>query len=225
MAENPVRDCESLREGAGAVLRQCGPLRRSNATGTLGQEAKKWMEIFLSQEDGAISIAMAIIGVWEAHHGGKGLVAVAQSKNRADLLAENKRLREYEQAVRTRHNGYSPECREAMVNLKEPATPWQAIDELVVEANALGMEEGRMESEAEVERLQAIVDKLPKMADGVPVIDGETVYCRYPKHGIATGTYRAEDSEVVVETDDDWVTVVSISDCYSTRKAAEAAGG
>lgn len=60
---------ESLRDGAVAVLRQCGPFRRAGATGSVGEESKKWMQELLEVPDGAIGIAEAIIAVWEAHHG------------------------------------------------------------------------------------------------------------------------------------------------------------
>jgi hypothetical protein len=53
------------------------------------------------------------------------------------LRAEVERLRPYEQAVRDHHNGYDPEARAAMAPfLKEPASPKQAIDELIDEAEA-----------------------------------------------------------------------------------------
>ena len=51
----------------------------------------------------------------------------------------------YMNALRNRHNGYKAEYREAMPDFKEPATPEQALDELIEEANAQGVTEGRME--------------------------------------------------------------------------------
>lgn len=61
---------------------------------------------------------------------------------------------------------------------------------------------------AEVERLQAIVDKLPKTADGVPVVPGMVVWksnCEPTNVGMLLGTW--------------------VCQCYSTHEAAEAAGG
>ena len=71
----------------------------------------------------------------------------------------------YMEALRKRHNGYNPDpdYRKAMPDLKEPATPEQALDELIEEANAQGVTEGRMElaeakaalSQAQLARHQA----------------------------------------------------------------------
>lgn len=69
---------ESLKDGAIAVLEQCGPRRRSNADGPINLQAKRWMMELLDEPDGAIGIAEAIIGVWEAHHGAKCLLSEKQ---------------------------------------------------------------------------------------------------------------------------------------------------
>jgi len=74
----------------------------------------------------------------------------------------------------------------------------------------------------EIERLRAIVDKLPKTADGVTVVPGMLLY------HYATGrplgnvvTYTAG-----MRAHGQWaVAAYPVGDCYSTREAAEAAGG
>ena len=68
---------------------------------------------------------------------------------------------------------------------------------------------------AEIERLQAIVDKLPTTADGVPIVPGMRVY------------FRCSACNGAIES---MVPINSVSDrmsktFYSTHKAAEAAGG
>lgn len=60
---------ETMREAVIAVLEQCGPRRHASANGPIAEEAKKWMLRILEEEDGAIGVAEAVIGVWEAHHG------------------------------------------------------------------------------------------------------------------------------------------------------------
>ncbi len=82
----------------------------------------------------------------------------------------------------------------------------------------------------QIARLQAIVDKLPKTMDGVPVIFGDFVW---KKRGgeMLTGTI-GSDCELGrsmvdvcnadLPTADNDVTL-EISECYSTREAAEAA--
>ena len=91
----------------------------------------------------------------------------------------------------------------------------------------------------EVERLRAIVGKLPKTADGVPVVPGETYWCAF---GDNTGDY---DTDWVVldcryvgyakpHVDYDWEIPGALwegacsppgFDVYSTREAAESAAG
>lgn len=81
---------------------------------------------------------------------------------------------------------------------------------------------------AEIERLRAIVDKLPKMADGVAVVGGETVYANpeniFPR---SVGKYRVLSGGEKA-TDAPWIfcgkpNTIDIDECYSTRQAAEAA--
>ena len=78
---------------------------------------------------------------------------------------------------------------------------------------------------AEIERLRAIVDKLPRTADGVPVVPGMEVY--YP---IRSGTRQGEILQQWVNDSLDVTPCrstnrVAIYSWYSTREAAEAAGG
>lgn len=48
----------------------------------------------------------------------------------------------FEHALRQRHNGYDPEARAALPELKCPASPEAALDELIEEAYQLGLAEG-----------------------------------------------------------------------------------
>jgi len=65
----------------------------------------------------------------------------------------------------------------------------------------------------EIERLRAVVDKLPRTADGVPVVPGlDTVWITW--------------SEEAKQTLCTWRLMhLRGHRCYSTREAAEAAGG
>jgi hypothetical protein len=90
---------------------------------------------------------------------------------------------------------------------------------------------------AEVERLQEVVDKLPKTADGVPVVPGETYYARFRDED-EDGAWHIEECRYVghaePHVDYDWEVENWLWDdaydapgfrVYSTRAAAEAAGG
>ena len=85
-----------------------------------------------------------------------------------------------------------------------------------------GCGEDMTEAADEIARLTAIVDKLPKTADGVTVVPGMLLY------HYATGrplgnvvTYTAG-----MRAHGQWaVAAYPVGDCYSTREAAEAAGG
>lgn len=77
--------------------------------------------------------------------------------------------------------------------------------------------------EAEVERLQGIVDKLPKTADGVSVVPGvdhvwQVLHGEMRRGWIAT---------VAIDTwgGDKMIGIENVKDWYSTREAAEAKGG
>lgn len=71
----------------------------------------------------------------------------------------------------------------------------------------------------ENKRLQAIVDKLPKTADGVPVAPGDKVY--------RAGEYTSAQLTIardLPEYNGGWQDGrVRIENCYSTREAAQAA--
>ena len=81
-------------------------------------------------------------------------------------------------------------------------------------------EEATMQA-GELERRQAIIDKLPKTADDVPVVPGkDRVF--HPNERCTEGNLQA----LRLDTDNGascfrWYL---IQDCYSTREAAEAAG-
>lgn len=79
----------------------------------------------------------------------------------------------------------------------------------------------------EVRRLRAIVDKLPKTADGVTVVPGDVVWM-LAMHGGVEGQpaeLAVWETEVIdQDTDSREQTVChSIAGCYSTSEAAEAA--
>ena len=75
-----------------------------------------------------------------------------------------------------------------------------------------------------IDRLQAIVDKLPKTADGVPITPGMTVWTKY-----WTGPRKelVDDLQVFVAEPTIWMNGEADTDqLYSTEAAArEAAGG
>lgn len=64
----------------------------------------------------------------------------------------------------------------------------------------------------EIERLRAIVGRLPKTSDGVPVLPGDRMFCR-------CGMGPAKEVLVPPQAPIDSV----FPGCYSTREAAEAA--
>ena len=85
----------------------------------------------------------------------------------------------------------------------------------------------------EVEALQAVVDKLPTTADGVPVVPGMTVFVRA---GIVSGREPLECKPVLcgglegvipspnlLGIVEEYYWTFEVSDTYSTRAAAEAA--
>lgn len=74
--------------------------------------------------------------------------------------------------------------------------------------------------------LRAVVERLPKTADGVPVLQGDTVYTEWHLRGIVSGVV-CIDTRNDDQPADVWVEAAcdrcGIDDCYSTRAAAEAA--
>lgn len=79
----------------------------------------------------------------------------------------------------------------------------------------------------EVERLTAIVDKLDKTADNVPAVSDMVLYVVHPETG-AISTWRVDAQPNTVKlrsaSDGDDYYEFTVSDSYSTREAAEAAG-
>jgi len=78
---------------------------------------------------------------------------------------------------------------------------------------------------AEITRLRAIVEKLPKTADGVPVVPGDELWVRHPDGGCA-GTRRWWKHPSLgwsVGFEHMQNEPIDVSSCYSTREAAEAA--
>lgn len=80
----------------------------------------------------------------------------------ARLVAERDEAVPYMQSLRKAHNGYDPECRKAMPNLVEPATPEQAIKELNEEHEWMLDAEAdrRAAAEAEAQRLREGLEAL-----------------------------------------------------------------
>lgn len=83
---------------------------------------------------------------------------------------------------------------------------------------------------AELERLQAIVAKLPVTADGVPLHPGMTVYRYHKAYGgmieptvTIFGRWDCETKPHYVECRTDGNFITNACKCYSTRAAAEAA--
>lgn len=79
---------------------------------------------------------------------------------------------------------------------------------------------------AEIKRLQAIVDKLPKTADGVPVVPGMVLYSsaficgafRHPETVKGMCAYADPDTSGWMDGE------LDVHDLYSTQEAAEAEG-
>ena len=89
----------------------------------------------------------------------------------------------------------------------------------------------------EIDRLQAIVDRLPKTADGVPIVphDQPTVWVFTKRTGLYRPGEPAQWWDMIVHSYEDGKLVgfvggshmakIDPSECYSTKEAAEAAGG
>ena len=76
------------------------------------------------------------------------------------------------------------------------------------------------EQDAEIARLAAIVERLPKTADGVPIVQGDTVYFwSFDDEGPAIACDQVDhvqcDTVVLMEWDEE-----KLAGCYSTRWAA-----
>ncbi len=66
--------------------------------------------------------------------------------------------------------------------------------------------------------LQAVVDKLPKTADGVPIVPQMQIWYRF------NDTIH-EDMVLGLTAEVAWSHLIAWNDCYSAREAAEAAKG
>ena len=97
-------------------------------------------------------------------------------------------------------------------------------DEIMVSGEIQEADERVAKAEAEVQRLKAIVEKLPKTADGVPIVPNKIYWIR-GRDGI-----RSIRSDSIDVCQDGSLTVgyegtyYEPEDLYSTREAAEAAG-
>lgn len=91
----------------------------------------------------------------------------------------------------------------------EPGEPWVTVDWATVQ-------EAIKESDVKIADLQAIVDKLPKTADGVPVVPEMDLY--YPASWGMCESYTA-----MVRWVGDNPVGSGFADSYSTREAAQAA--
>ena len=94
----------------------------------------------------------------------------------------------------------------------------------VLIADAKPVKKAMQAAAAEIKRLQAIVDKLPKTKDGVPVVPGEDVVW-HP--AIANEEGELSPLDVHASRCASWQEVptvaFAVSECYSTREDAEAA--
>jgi len=86
----------------------------------------------------------------------------------------------------------------------------------------------RSEVEPELERLRAIVDKLPKTADGVPVVPGMRLWVfagahDYEPSGLRSVTVRRLTAMAASGWEHRQLQRTPLSKFYSTREAAEAA--
>jgi len=75
--------------------------------------------------------------------------------------------------------------------------------------------------EAEIEKLQAIVARLPKTADGVPVVPGMDVWFTSPSPHCALVYQIRMDGEIATNFHGSLYKTVQATEVYSTRKAAE----
>lgn len=115
---------------------------------------------------------------------------------------------------------------------EKEAALWQNAYRNAVEVSRgleAALRERAEQAEAERDRLAGVVERLPKTADGVPVVPGQLIWptADYWIDGDDDGTplkYRLyvvdHDGSVLTEEDE-----LSVSKCYSTRAAAEAAKG
>jgi hypothetical protein len=93
--------------------------------------------------------------------GTKTLVAINWAKRELDdLRADLGDAATYRDAVRSAHNGYYAEMRDAMPELREPESPAAAISDLVQTAEEDGAMQERLRWEPELAALRAERDRL-----------------------------------------------------------------
>jgi chromosome segregation ATPase len=93
--------------------------------------------------------------------GTKTLVAINWAKRELDdLRADLGDAATYRDAVRSAHNGYYAEMRDAMPELREPESPAAAISDLVQTAEEDGAMQERLRWEPELAALRAERDQL-----------------------------------------------------------------
>ena len=74
------------------------------------------------------------------------------------MRREIDRLRKYEVAIKSRHNGYDEDMRASNPELKEPSSPGVAIELLILEAESIAKSEVEF-LRAEIARLEAALSK------------------------------------------------------------------
>jgi len=143
---------------------------------------------------------------------------------REDMRTESIRAADAEAALRTSRKALSDALGEFLAKNKCVA------DLEAVNANLITRIEA--ETSAEVKQLRAIVDRLPKTADGVPITPGMTVFIPHPRpSNLVTerevvapyGTLACLTKEPAHCGCCESTTHRQARECYSTRDAAEGA--
>lgn len=83
-----------------------------------------------------------------------------------------------------------------------------------------GYDRAEAESHDEIERFRAIVDRLPKTADGVPVVPGMTLWARLRGRWVEVAVAQVALCGVLSTAHHGYI---SAKNTFSTREAAEAA--
>lgn len=91
---------------------------------------------------------------------------------------------------------------------------WVKADEAALEIRLLQEQIEQLRSD--VERLQAVVDRIEKTADGVPAVEGDTIFVILEHDGTI-------QEDVVGASHAECYNEYGVSECYSTREAAEKA--
>lgn len=114
-------------------------------------------------------------------------LSLADAKYLLDAAEEAGRLREYEAAIKSRHNGYDAGARQSMPDLREPSSPGEAIDQLLTEAEEVSREH-LTKLQADNERLREAAIRLhrSRCTEDNCVLDGN------PEHAAAFATAALE---------------------------------